>query len=236
MNNETASVVSGAASLTTTPATPTAVNTYTITAALGTLAATNYSFTFVNGTLTISKAPLTEVVNAATSTYGVATLPTLGGTLTGVVSGDGITATYSTTATASSAAGPYPITATINDPNSKLGNYTVTNTASTLTIGKAATSVALAQTVPSTAGTSVGVSTTFTATVTDATVGSTGTPTGSVQFLDASTSLGTGTLSAGVATFTTTFTTATTHPITAVYVGDTNFTTNTFYALNDQQY
>ena len=48
-----AATVTGAPSLTTTPATPSAAGSYTITAAQGTLAASNYSFSPVNGTLTI---------------------------------------------------------------------------------------------------------------------------------------------------------------------------------------
>ena len=50
---DTSSVVTGTASLTTSPATPTAVGTYPVTAAIGTLAAANYSFNFVNGSVTI---------------------------------------------------------------------------------------------------------------------------------------------------------------------------------------
>jgi hypothetical protein len=49
VNGDAPSVVTGAASLSTIPATPTAAGTYPITAAQGTLAAANYSFTFVPG-------------------------------------------------------------------------------------------------------------------------------------------------------------------------------------------
>ena len=56
VNGDTASVVTGTASLTTSPATPVNAGTYPITAAAGTLAAANYSFSFVNGTLTIAPA------------------------------------------------------------------------------------------------------------------------------------------------------------------------------------
>ncbi|HKF50528.1 MAG TPA: MBG domain-containing protein [Terracidiphilus sp.] len=102
--------------------------------------ATNYAIATKTVSLTVTAAPLTVTVNNQTMTLG-STLPTLTGTLTGVVNGDGITATYSTTATSSSPVGPYPITATLNDPNSKLGNYAVTNTPGTLTITKAAPTV-----------------------------------------------------------------------------------------------
>ncbi len=71
-----------------------------------------------------------------------------------------------------------------------------------------------------------GQSVTFTATVSANAPGS-GTPTGSVTFEDGTTTLGTGTLSGGVATFSTTSLSVATHSITAVYGGDGNFTTST---------
>ena len=72
---------------------------------------------------------------------------------------------------------------------------------------------------------------TFTATVAAASPGS-GTPTGTVNFLDGTTTIGTGTLTAGVATFSTSSLTVGTHSITAVYAGDTNFTTSTSSAVS----
>ncbi len=84
--------------------------------------------------LTVNKATLIVSVDDKSMAYG-ASVPTLTGTLTGVVSGDGITASYSTTATSSSPVGTYPITAVLNDPNSKLGNYSVTNNPGTLSVG-----------------------------------------------------------------------------------------------------
>jgi len=96
--------------------------------------ATDYATTRQSVQLTINKAPLTLTANNASMAYG-GTVPTLSGTLTGVIAGDGITASYATTATSSSAVGTYPITATLNDPNSRLVNYAVTNNSGTLTIG-----------------------------------------------------------------------------------------------------
>ena len=78
---------------------------------------------------------------------------------------------------------------------------------------------------PSTFGQSV----TFTATVS----GTSGPPTSTVTFKDGATTLGTGTLNgAGVATYTTSALTVATHAITAVYGGDTNFTTSTSSAVS----
>ena len=72
---------------------------------------------------------------------------------------------------------------------------------------------------------------TFTATVAAVSPG-TGTPTGTVNFFDGATQIGTGTLnSSGVATFSTSTLSVGTHSITAVYAGDTNFTTSTSTAV-----
>jgi hypothetical protein len=70
-----------------------------------------------------------------------------------------------------------------------------------------------------------GESVTFTATV-RATAPGSGTPTGSVTFMDGSTSLGAGTLSGGTATFSISTLAVTVHSITVVYGGDTNFLTS----------
>ena len=108
------------------------VGSYVTTAtATGDLA--NYDVNYVPGSFTITKAALSVIVADKTRSYGDPN-PTLTGTLTGVVAGDGITASYSTTAIESSPVGTYPITATLEDPNTKLGNYNVTNTSGTLTI------------------------------------------------------------------------------------------------------
>jgi len=55
--------------------------------------------------------------------------------------------------------------------------------------------------------------------------------TGTVTFLDGTTSLGTGTLSSGTATLSTSFSTAGTHSITAVYGGSSTYATSTSSAV-----
>jgi len=70
---------------------------------------------------------------------------------------------------------------------------------------------------------------TFTATLTS----TYGTPTGTVNFLDGSTQIGSATLSSGVAAFTTSALTVGPHSITAVYGGDANFTSVTSTALTE---
>src|SRR5262249_38229733 len=105
------------------------------------------------------------------------------------------------------------------------GNYTLTYVGANLTITQANSTT----TVSSSSSTSVyGQSVTFTATVTSGS----GTPTGTVTFLDGSTILGTGTLDAtGKATFTTSGLAVANHSITAVYGGSSNFTGSTSVAL-----
>ena len=106
------------------------------------LAPLNYIITSAtSGTLTITQAPVTVVVNSVSRVFGTAN-PLFSGTITGMLPGDGITATYSTTATATSPAGVYPITVQFHDPNFKLGNYTVTITNGTLTIQPATLTIA----------------------------------------------------------------------------------------------
>lgn len=68
-----------------------------------------------------------------------------------------------------------------------------------------------------------GQTVTFTATV----ASGAGAPTGSVTFKDGSTSIGSGILAGGIATFTTSALTAGSHSITAVYAGSTNYATST---------
>ncbi|MGA7499406.1 MAG: Ig-like domain-containing protein, partial [Isosphaeraceae bacterium] len=100
------------------------------------------------------------------------------------------------------------------------GNLVVSQSSTTTTLASSAN--------PSASGQSV----TFTATVAAVSPGS-GTPTGTVNFLDGTTQIGTGTLSStGAATFSTTTLTTGTHSITAVYEGDTNFTTSTSSVLS----
>lgn len=70
---------------------------------------------------------------------------------------------------------------------------------------------------------------TFTATLTS----TAGTPTGTADFYDGATKLGTGTLAAGVATYTTSSLATGAHSITAVYSGDSSFVTVSSTALTE---
>ncbi len=88
---------------------------------------------------TINKAPLTVTAADGSRPYGQPN-PAFTGTLTGVIAGDGITASYASAAVSNTPVGTYgpsdsnAIVPTLNDPNSKLGNYAVSSTNGTLAI------------------------------------------------------------------------------------------------------
>src|SRR5205814_2818296 len=86
-----------------------------------------------NATLSVTPALLTVTADNLSRAYGGAN-PTLTGTLTGVVNSDDITASYSTTADPFSSAGNYDIVPSLNDPDSKLGNYSLTANNGTLAV------------------------------------------------------------------------------------------------------
>ncbi|WP_263408516.1 Ig-like domain repeat protein [Terriglobus tenax] len=86
----------------------------------------------VTRSFTIGQRVLTVTAANATRAYGVAN-PTFTGTLTGVVTGDNITASYATTATTTSPIGTYSILPTLTGD---LSNYSVTSNNGTLTVTK----------------------------------------------------------------------------------------------------
>jgi MBG domain (YGX type)/Domain of unknown function (DUF4214) len=95
----------------------------------------NYLIVYVAGNLTVTPAPLTIAAANSTKVYGQL-VPTLTGTVTGVLNGDNVTAQYGTTATSSSnvVPGGFPITVT-GLLGTKAGDYSIQNsTAGTLTV------------------------------------------------------------------------------------------------------
>lgn len=138
VNGQNSSVLYGAPSLTTSATTNSAVGNYNITASIGTLSSDNYSFNFADGTLTVTQASLTVMPDNFSRAYGQ-TNPILTGIISGIQNNDNISANYSTTATTNSPVGDYPITASLNDPDSKLSNYNVTTNAGTLSITNTST-------------------------------------------------------------------------------------------------
>jgi hypothetical protein len=137
-NGETllTSGVTGMPSLTTlaTGSSPVIGSPYTITAALGTLAAGNYSFTFVNGQLSITKATLTVTADNQTKILN-APNPTLTFVITGFKNGETASVlstqpTCTTIATTTSPIGSY----IINCSGAAAANYTFSYADGTLKV------------------------------------------------------------------------------------------------------
>jgi hypothetical protein len=218
-NGDTSSLITGAPSLTTTctAASHVSASPCTITAAVGTLnTLANYTYSFVNGSMTITAAPLTVTANNAARAVGVAN-PAFTDSYAGFVNGDTSASlttqpTNTTTATIASPVGSYPIT-----PSGAVDtDYTFTYVNGTLTVGSGTAAAVLAATPnPATFGATV----TLTATLTP----SSPAPTGTVAFLDSGTSIGTCTLSAGTCSMTIATLAVGTHTLTYSYPGDTNY-------------
>ncbi len=142
VNGQTLSTsgVTGAASLLTlaTPTSDVTGSPYVITAAIGTLAAGNYNFQFVNGSLAVTPALLTITANNATKTLNAA-LPPLTASYSGFVNGEtaaNLTTqpTLATTASSTSPVGSYPITVS----GASDSNYAITYVNGTLTVTRSA--------------------------------------------------------------------------------------------------
>lgn len=218
VNGDDASNLDTAVALSTAASASSAVGTYTITAS-GAVDA-NYSITHVNGTLTVTAATITVAANDKTKAFGQA-LPELTATYSGFVLSEGTNdlaalATLTTTATATSDVGTYPITAS----GAASPNYSFSYTGGTLTVTQSFTVGVVASSAnPAVPGTNV----TFTMTLSAVAPGA-GTPTGTVNFrIDGSFS-GSGTLSGGVAAFSPSNNLALgSHTVVAEYAGDLNF-------------
>src|SRR5205823_2183558 len=117
VNGDTTAVLSGSPALSTTATSSSAAGTYPITAAAGSLSASNYTLAFVNGTLTVGQATLTVTADNQSRAYASAN-PTLTASYSGFVNGDTASVlsgapALSTTATLSSGIGTYPIAAAV---------------------------------------------------------------------------------------------------------------------------
>src|SRR6185503_5775382 len=113
VNGDTVANLDTPATLSTTATAASAVGTYPITAAGA--ADANYTINFVPGILIVTPKLLTITADDKSKVYGAA-LPALTATYSGFVNGDTVAnldtpTTLSTTATAASAVGTYPITA-----------------------------------------------------------------------------------------------------------------------------
>ena len=114
------------------------VGNYPITVTLG--SNPNYNVTSTGSMLAVTAAGLRVAANNASRAYGAAN-PVLSGTITGIQNSDNITASYATTATVASPVGVFSIVPTLNDPDSKLMNYSVTIINGSLTVNPATLTV-----------------------------------------------------------------------------------------------
>ena len=199
-----------------TPTAPGGPYTFTVTATDSSTGTGPYSGVSTTYSLAAGKITATVTLGNLIQVY---TGAPRSATATTVPSGLTVTFTYNGSATAPSAGGSYTVVATISD-----ANYTGSATG-TMTIQPLTPAIHLSSgSNPSIAQTGV----TFTASVSS----TVGTPTGAVSFLDGTTPLGQGALSAGVATLTTSTLTDGSHSISAVYNGDRNFVAATSAALS----
>ncbi len=123
---------------------PTVTTTATLTSLLGSYPITvggavssNYTISYADGTLTVTKAPLTVVGNDASRPFG-APNPAFTATITGVMNNDNITARFYTSATTNSPPNNYIIQLSLSDPGGKLGQYSATLNSGILTVTGAA--------------------------------------------------------------------------------------------------
>jgi hypothetical protein len=218
--------LSGGTAVAVTSASVLGAGSYTLTATFTPTDTTTYKTASATATLTVNQASqaLSFTPPASPVTYGVSpiTLAASGGS-----SGDAVSFSVTGPATLSgntlTITGAGTVTVTARQAGST--NYTAaTSVTQTIVITLASASVSL---VASPNPVLVTNAVTFTATVASAT----GTPTGSVGFLDGTTLLGAVTLSSGVASYTTSSLATATHSITAVYSGSSNSVSVTSSAL-----
>jgi gliding motility-associated-like protein len=136
MNGDTKTNLTTQATVSTSATTASPVGSYDLVPAGA--ASSNYNFTYVNGTLNVTPAGLLITANNQTKAYG-AGIPPFTANFSGFVNGDNSNTalstqpTLTTTATASSPIGTYPITAS----GAVAANYTITYAPGTLTVGQA---------------------------------------------------------------------------------------------------
>jgi sugar lactone lactonase YvrE len=178
--------------------------------------------------LVVTPVQLTAVANSVSLLYGQA-IPALTGTLTGLLPQDAgnVTAVFSTTATMTSAPGAYPITVALQ--GSAAGNYTVAPGSGS---GSAVIAKAPSLTTLVTSTTTPISGTPFVATATVISTTS-GTPTGTVNFMNGAVLLNTAPVALvnGVASFNISTLPVGPLDLAATYSGDTDFLTSSSSAL-----
>ncbi|MEQ1607114.1 MAG: MBG domain-containing protein [Pyrinomonadaceae bacterium] len=223
-----ANSTTGTAGLTTTATAASPVGNYPITATLGTLASSNYSFaTFTNATLTVTAVQLTVTANNRTRVYGAAN-PALTFTITGFQNGETLGTSgvmgapnISTSAISTSAPGAYAITLT--QGTLAAPNYVFTFVPATLTVTQAATTTTITNATALGNSTVIGQNYPVNWTTAPVAPGA-GTPTGNVTVSDGTGNTCTAAVAAGTCSLTSTLGPKT---ITAAYAGDANFGAST---------
>ncbi len=167
--------------------------------------------------VTVAQAAVTATAASATVEYG-ADAPMLTGVLSGILTRDAgqVAATYAAADGDLVPVGSYPIVATL--AGSKAANYKVTMTQGSgqLTVTKANTSASLGAVPQAFAGVPLALSAQVVSTTR-------GQPTGSMQFLDGSTVIGTGMVSGGYASALYEAPPGGSRALSTQYLGDTNF-------------
>jgi hypothetical protein len=133
VNNDPSSVASGLASCSTSATASSAVGGYPINCSQGTLLATNYTFQFVTGTLTVTQAtPTITWATPAVIPYGTALSTTQLNATSGGVAG---TLVYTPAAGAVLTAGPHTLSVTFTPTDTT--DYTAVNGSANITVNKA---------------------------------------------------------------------------------------------------
>jgi len=168
--------------------------------------------------MTVTPLAVTAAPNPVSVLYGQA-IPALSGTLAGVLAQDAgkVAASFTSSATALSPVGSYPIAVTLT--GSAAGNYAVSATpAASLSIAQAPSLTGL---TASSSAPGLGLPVTLTVQASSTT---SGTPTGKITLADGSIPLGAVPLStSGAATYTTSSLAQGAHNLSANYSGDANF-------------
>ena len=133
VNNDPSTAVSGAASLMTSATSASPVGVYPIVVTQGTLNAANYSFTFVNGTLTVGKAGSSTAASASLSTPSFGQAEKFTAVITAVAPGTGtptgsVDFTDTTTGVDLGSVSLVTGTASLNTSSLPVGSNTITET------------------------------------------------------------------------------------------------------------
>ena len=210
--------VTGAPSFTTTADSTSHVGTYNVVAGIGSLQSGDYLFSFVPNTLTITPVPLTIEANATSQPFG--TTPSLSASYIGLVSGDTAAslttpAVLSTTATAATLPGTYPIAVS----GASSADYSITYKNGTFTVQQSPTFSSLEGPI---LRSTVTPPVTFTVDVSSYSEGSVPL-TGVVEFYAQAQMIGAVPVVNGIATLTTSALAEGNYMVYAVYQGDTNY-------------